>query len=116
MKERQGKVWGSTALVHANPFTETHLLEIRKGGFCSEHRHARKTNLFVVISGRILVKIWHDHSSPDSTELGAGESTSVPPGVFHQFEGLEDAIVLEIYESASIEEDIDRRTVGGVRP
>ena len=115
MTEKQGKVWGWTARIHANPFTETHLLEIKKGGFCSEHQHARKTNLFVVISGRIRVKIWNDGPTPDATELEAGQSPLVPPGVFHQFEGLEESVVLEIYESAPIDVDIDRRTIGGMR-
>lgn len=115
MTEKKGKIWGTTALIHATPFTETHVLEIKRGGFCSEHRHARKTNLFFVISGRIRIRIWNDGPTPDETDLVAGQSTSVPPGVFHQFDAIEDSLVLEIYESASIEEDIDRRTVGGTR-
>lgn len=115
MIEKQGKIWGSTALIFRNPFVQTHLLEICAGGYCSEHRHSRKTNHFFVISGRIRVLIWKDGGAPDVTELSEGQSTGIPPGVFHQFQGIEKSVVLEIYESASIEEDIERRTTGGAK-
>jgi len=39
--------------------------------------------------------------------------SSIPAGVYHKFRALEDTVCLEIYESAEIEEDIARRTVGG---
>jgi mannose-6-phosphate isomerase-like protein (cupin superfamily) len=116
MTDKTGKIWGTTARIHSTPFTETHLLEIRKGGFCSIHRHFRKSNLFFVLSGQIQVRIWKgEEPTPDGTELVAGQSTFVPPGVYHQFEAFEDSLVLEIYEASSISEDIDRMTIGGMR-
>lgn len=116
MLERQGKVWGATSLVYQSPHTQVHLLEIKRGGFCSEHRHARKSNLFVVLKGRLEVRVWPDmYQQFDSTILGPGQSTSVPVGSWHQFLAIDDTECLEIYESAEIGEDIERRNTGGVK-
>jgi quercetin dioxygenase-like cupin family protein len=92
---------------------------VNKGGYCSEHRHERKLNHFHVISGRLAVHEWPggglDQDQPDTTTLGAGESKTVPVGNWHSFAAAEDTLCLEIYEAAPVEEDIVRRTVGGVR-
>lgn len=49
----------------------------------------------------------------DTTVLTSENMTTIPAGVFHKFHAIEDTVCLEIYESAEIEEDIVRRTVGG---
>jgi mannose-6-phosphate isomerase-like protein (cupin superfamily) len=49
----------------------------------------------------------------DTTVLTSGQVSTIPAGVYHKFRALEDTVCLEIYESAEIEEDIARRTVGG---
>ena len=49
----------------------------------------------------------------DTTVITSGQMSNIPPGVFHKFHALEDTVCLELYESAEIEEDIVRRTVGG---
>jgi mannose-6-phosphate isomerase-like protein (cupin superfamily) len=112
--ERHGKAWGTTALLYATRYLQAHLLEIKAGGYCSEHRHERKTNTFIVLSGRLEVIIWPvDVAKMDTTVLTSGQVSTIPVGVFHKFHALEDTVCLELYESAEIEEDIVRRTVGG---
>ena len=107
-------MWGTTTLVYASPYVQAHLLEIERGGFCSEHRHERKTNTFAVLSGRLEVRVWRDSFNAfDSTILGPGQSTVVPVGCWHQFLAVDDVTCLEFYEAAGIEEDIKRRTTGG---
>jgi hypothetical protein len=49
----------------------------------------------------------------DKTVLTSEQVSTIPAGVFHKFHALEDTVCLEIYESAEIEEDIYRRSVGG---
>jgi len=49
----------------------------------------------------------------DTTVITSGQMSNIPAGVFHKFHALEDTVCLELYESAEIEEDIVRRTVGG---
>lgn len=112
MLERQGKVWGTTALVYSSRYVEVHLLEITKGGYCSEHLHARKLNKFVVLKGKLEISTWTDFL--DSTVLGPGQTTAINVGVWHRFHALEDTVCLEIYETAEIGEDIERRTRGGI--
>lgn len=114
MIDRQGKAWGQTSLLYRAPHLQVHLLEIDAGGFCSEHRHTRKVNTFHIIRGRLEVRIWPSSlAQPDTTELEAGESMTIPVGVYHQFKAIENTTCLEIYEAAEIDEDIERRTTGG---
>jgi mannose-6-phosphate isomerase-like protein (cupin superfamily) len=92
-----------------------HLLEIRAGGFCSEHKHERKLNHFYVMDGALEVRTWPAGGSdvPDITTVGAGQQMTVPVGVWHQFYSPVSTTCLEIYEAAPVEEDIVRRTTGG---
>src|SRR3989304_3115412 len=111
MTDRKGKVWGTTALLYASRYVQAHLLEIKAGGFCSEHRHERKTNTFAVLSGRLEVRVWQDMTNDfDATVLGPGEETVVSVGLFHQFRAIESTVCVEFYEAAEVDEDIHRRT------
>ena len=97
------------------PTFEIHLLQIDEGGYCSQHRHARKDNTFVCLDGYLEVMTWPEGSKkPDVTRLGAGEKTTVPAGTWHQFKAEDEAQVLEIYTPAAISEDIERRSRGGL--
>lgn len=113
--EMHGKAWGRTGLLYSTRYLQAHLLEVNAGGFCSEHRHGRKHNFFHVLKGRLEILVWpNDQASvPDVTVLGEGGSTSLAPGVYHQFRALADTLCIEIYEAAEVEEDIARRTEGG---
>jgi mannose-6-phosphate isomerase-like protein (cupin superfamily) len=110
---KQGKVWGDTDTVFSNGHVSVHVLKIKKGGFCSEHKHKSKVNHFHVISGCLQISIWQD-SSIDHVVIEDGENTIVNPGSFHKFLALEDTLALEIYYAPLDEEDIERRTKGGL--
>lgn len=115
--DQQGKVWGTTHCLFKSPFFSVHLLHVNKGGFCSEHRHERKLNHFHVLSGELAIHEWPGdlgQDQPDTTVLGQGESKSVPVGNWHSFTAREETVCLEIYEAAPVEEDIIRRTTGGM--
>jgi len=90
-----------------------HHLEVKKGGYCSEHRHEYKYNLFYVISGRLKITIWRENDVEDVTILTAGQASAVSPGFYHKFEGLEATECVEVYQVLLIEPDIKRRTQGG---
>lgn len=107
-------MWGSTSEILQTPHLQIHLLEIEKGGYCSEHRHDHKTNHFVVLIGRLEILTWPAGSDrPDRTVLASDEQTEIPAGVWHQFRALDKTLALEIYAPTPIEEDIERRTAGG---
>ena len=110
----QGKVWGHTAPLFNKNNVEIHRLECHAGGFCSEHKHVHKYNMFLVESGKIQIDVWKsEYNLVDTTILGAGDSTIVKPGDFHKFSCSEDAVVYEIYWVDLLVDDIVRRNVGG---
>jgi len=111
---RQGKDWGSTTVFFRNSFVSAHHLEINEGGFCSEHFHRYKFNQFYVISGKLEITIWRENNVKDITVIGPGQSTVIPPGVWHKFKGLETTHCIEIYQVELREPDIERRTQGGM--
>jgi len=110
---RQGKEWGYTTEFFRNAMVSAHHLEIKKDGYCSEHIHEHKYNLFYVISGRLKITIWREKDLKDVTEFTAGQVSAVSPGFYHKFEALEKTECIEIYQVLLIEPDIERRTQGG---
>lgn len=114
--DKKGKIWGETTLVFQSINVEVHYLDIKKGGYCSIHRH-KKSNLFYVISGQLKVTIWDRDNKDkviDCTVLGEGQLTSVYPGYWHKFEALKDTWCIEVYQAIIEEGDIERFTEGGL--
>lgn len=113
---KQGKVWGETEEIYNNGLVSVNLLKIKRGGYCSEHQHGQKTNLFHIITGRLSISQWQGCSEgerPDVTVLCDGQSTLVPIGVWHKFRALEDTLCMEIYAVEFHGDDISRRSQGG---
>ena len=120
---KQGKAWGTTQEIFNNGIVSINHLKIKEGGYCSEHRHAKKANMFFVISGELEIKIWKTgvrqggmvpaSEFRDLTLLTAGEMTTIEPEIFHKFTAITDVECLEIY-STGLSEDIWRRTEGGI--
>lgn len=112
---KQGKIWGETEEIFSNGIISIHHLKIKKGGFSSEHRHRFKSNLFFVLSGNLKLTIWTPEGKDDDTVIWQGESSEIPPGVYHKFTALTDVECLEIYETKLRGEDIERRIEGGIK-
>ncbi len=112
---KAGKVWGLTEQIEMNGVLEFHRIEMNKGGVCSKHCHEFKWNGFYVESGRMLIRVWqNDYDLVDETILEPGEYTKVKPGVYHQFECLEDGVAFELYWAEFNHNDIQRESVGYV--
>jgi mannose-6-phosphate isomerase-like protein (cupin superfamily) len=111
---KEGKVWGTTELLTATPAFEFHRIEIKRGGYCSKHRHHTKSNGFYLESGKLIIRTWRQ-SGIDTTVLQAGQYTSVQPGLYHQFEAVEDCIAFELYWAEYQRSDIDREDEGGLK-
>ena len=110
---KAGKVWGQTELVEANGALEFHRIEMKAGGVCSKHLHRYKWNGFYVESGQMLVKTWQrDYNLVDETLLKAGDYHKVKPGLYHQFECIEDGVAFELYWAEFNHNDIVRESVG----
>lgn len=113
----QGKTWGTTQCIFKTDTVEIWHINIKKGGYCSEHFHDYKWNRFFILHGNIKVKIFRDESEDeliDETILGPGQATDVHPKLWHVFEALEDTEALEVYWVSLDPGDIQRRTHGGV--
>ena len=119
--KQAGKVWGETVQIVANSSLELHRIEVHPGTECSIHSHKYKWNGFYVEKGSIMIRTWMDYDNGnqliDETILYAGDYHEVKPGHDHQFVaiGQEMAVVFEVYFANFQHDDIERKTVGGVR-
>lgn len=111
---KQGKIWGIDDGIFDNGMVKVHYIDIKKGGFSSEHDHKYWSNKFYVISGELEISLWTEEGFCDKTILKEGQSTNVPSGVFHKFYALTDVRCIEIYEIRFHGEDINRKTKGGI--
>lgn len=108
-----GKVWGSTSELFNKNNVAIHRIEINKNTRCSKHKHEHKYNIFFVESGKILIKEWKkEYDLTDETTLSAGQMCQIAPGNYHEFHGLEDSIVYEIYYVELNSYDIFRENTG----
>ena len=110
---KAGKVWGTTELIEANGALEFHRIEMEEGGVCSKHLHRYKWNGFYVESGKMLIRTWQrDYDLCDVTVLEEGDYHKVKPGLYHQFQCLEEGVAYELYWAEFNHNDIERETVG----
>ena len=114
--ERIEKVWGWTTELFRNNTTSTHYLEIKKGGYCSEHRHAQKSNIFFVIEGTLEISKWFDgqRQTIEIDHIPRWNSSMIDPNIWHKFHALTHVKCIEVYEYLYDGVDIERRTVGGL--
>lgn len=112
---KAGKIWGTTEELFGANNVEIHRIEVVPGGYCSEHHHDGKWNMFFVEDGQLEVLIWpNPEGKPDTTVLESGDSCAVPPGQVHKFRAISRVIAYEIYWVSLNPNDIARRTVGGI--
>jgi len=110
---KAGKVWGQTEKILANSSLEFHRIEFAAGSECSKHKHVFKWNGFYCQEGVLKIKVWQqDYNLVDETVLYPGDFTSVKPGLYHSFEGLDDGVAFELYWAEFSHDDIARETVG----
>lgn len=116
------KDWGWTEALHDSAYHFAARIDVKAGGFCSQHKHLLKWNGFSVVRGRMVIEIWnagsHLSDPPDtSILLGPGDYYSVPPGQVHRFYCDVPTCAMETYWSHTTvrEDDIVRLSLGGIR-
>ena len=107
-----GKCWGRTMLGFAWNSVEAHPIKAYPGFRCSRHCHLSKWNRFIVLQGKLVVRIFRDNEV-DETEIGPWQVTDVPPGVEHEFQALEPTLAIEFYWVELDVHDINREVEGG---
>jgi mannose-6-phosphate isomerase-like protein (cupin superfamily) len=111
----QGKVWGQTISIFNKNNVEIHKITVKKGGYCSRHKHQHKHNMFFVESGEIQIHIWkNDYDLVDITTLKENQITTVKPNEYHKFIAKQDTVAYEIYWTEICPNDIVRTDVGGL--
>ena len=93
--DTEQKVWGETTELFANNTTSTHYLDIKAGGYCSEHKHAQKENIFYVVEGELEVVCWGEGAAY-SVVLKPGDGYIVPVDTWHLFKTRLGAKCIEI--------------------
>lgn len=110
---KSGKIWGMTQELFTKNNVSIHRIVIQQNTRCSKHKHDHKHNLFYVESGQILIKEWkNEYDLIDETILRAGDMCDIKPGNYHEFQGLEDSVVYEIYYVELLDNDIIRENIG----
>jgi mannose-6-phosphate isomerase-like protein (cupin superfamily) len=113
---KSGKIWGETFPLFCNIFVEFSRVFIKPHHHCSLHRHKHKSNLFYVISGKLVIEVHkNDYELVDVTTLEPGDLCTVKPGEFHVFRSLDEPVeALELYYPEPLSpDDIERRNCGG---
>lgn len=111
---KEGKIWGMTSMFFRDQTSSAHHITIKKGGFCSKHKHEHKHNLFYVVDGELEITIWREEGMKDITVLKPGQVTGVSPGFYHQFRALQKTEAIEVYQVILTDPDIERENVGGL--
>lgn len=121
------KKWGNTERVRLDATVEIARARIVPGGYSSLHRHRRKHNYFIVLSGELEIThvVGIEDLGVDETlryVLKPGDNLSpltvVAADRWHRFKALTHVDVLEVYTSADGSpvdpDDIERQDEGGV--
>lgn len=107
MSDHWPKIWGSNEEIFHNDLCSVNILRIRKGGVCSLHKHTAKSNLFYVLSGKLLL-----HTEIGDAVIEAGQNFTILPGTKHYFKGLEETRAIEVMSVKYDANDIQRDNVG----
>lgn len=118
MQGLKKKLWGTTYCLSQGPRVSESKVEvwhasIVKGGYSSRHRHLKKANVFIVISGAINIEL-----EGPMCKMAGDQPLLVPAGMWHRFRAITDVELLEVYvaeEGTVIDpDDIERQDEGGV--
>lgn len=120
--DTEEKAWGRSTLVYDDGLTAVYRIFVKKGGYCSLHRHAKKSNLFLCQSGSLVVHLdisgAADMLRPFFLHPGSAPLV-IKAGDWHRFTALDEVIAFEIYQAEPntflAADDIERLDVGGVR-
>jgi len=104
------KIWGFKIRLLETATTVVDILTLKRGGFCSWHYHDFKYNLFIVLSGRVLIE------TEDYTKvLLKNDYYAVAPKIKHRFVAKSKAKLIEVmYTNPVLEDDIIREKQGGL--
>jgi len=85
------KIWGKEVWIVNDEYCGK-FLYVKRGAWCSCHKHPIKKETFKVVEGTIELHLENEKFHLDSDSL----PVTIEPDTFHRFCGVTDAIILEI--------------------
>lgn len=89
------KPWGQEEVIEINPKYMVKRLTMLAGHRCSLQYHNIKRETIYVLSGRLKIISGTKADSLTEKIYNPGESVTIPTGVIHRMEGVDDAVYLE---------------------
>lgn len=89
------KPWGSEELLEHNDRYVLKRLVMKAGHRCSLQYHEKKRETIYVLSGKLRILYGDDKDHLESRVFESNESITIPTGMIHRMEGVEDSIYLE---------------------
>lgn len=89
------KPWGREELIESNDRYMVKRLTMWKGHRCSLQYHNVKCETIYVLSGQLRIYYGESLELLDSRNFNPGETITLPSGVIHRMEGVEDCVYLE---------------------
>jgi len=89
------KPWGREEVVEINDKYMVKRLTMWAGHRCSLQYHNFKMETIYVLSGVIKIVQGNSQDSLEDKLYRPGDTITIPPGLIHRMEGVEDAVYLE---------------------
>jgi mannose-6-phosphate isomerase len=89
------KPWGREEIIETNDKYMLKRLTMWAGHRCSLQYHNKKTETIYVISGAIKVILGASQDALEEKIYSVGDTLTIPAGLIHRMEGVEDAVYLE---------------------
>lgn len=89
------KPWGKEEVIEINDKYMVKKLTMWEGHRCSLQYHNYKRETIYVLSGQLKIVSGPDQNNLNEKIYHSGESITLPPGLVHRMEGVEDSIYLE---------------------
>lgn len=102
--EKHSKVWGEEEWIINTADYCGKILRLNKGYCSSYHYHKEKDETFLLLDGKLRMKI-----AGKNLILEPGESVRLKPNTIHEFEGLENSTIIE-FSTQHSEDDVYRET------
>jgi len=89
------KPWGQEELIEKNDRYMVKKLTMLSGHKCSLQYHKEKRETIYVLSGKLNIYTGRDKNFLEVKEYEAGDNITIPPGLIHRMEGVEECTYLE---------------------